>query len=88
MDKHKEYKLKLPRSAYEKKGLTGIENLGNTCYVNSIIQCLSNTLKITDYILTNEYKKDDPREKNKILGISWSSTFRWSKKTFRKEIIL
>lgn len=65
MDKHKEYKLKLQKSVYMKKGLTGLENLGNTCYVNSIIQCLSNTLKITDYIISNEYKKDDPREKNK-----------------------
>lgn len=64
-DKHKEYKLKLPKKYYEKKGLSGIQNLGNTCYVNSIIQSLSNTLKLTDYLLTNEYKKDDPREMNK-----------------------
>lgn len=32
-------------------GYTGLENLGNTCYLNSIVQCLVNTRKLRDYFL-------------------------------------
>ena len=41
-----------------KHGLTGSINLGNTCYMNSAIACLSNTLELTNYFLTRKYEKD------------------------------
>ena len=34
------------------KGLSGLENFGNTCYMNSLIQCLSNIEKLRDYFIT------------------------------------
>eukprot|EP00124_Ichthyophonus_hoferi_P000477 Ihof_evm7s18 gene=Ihof_evmTU7s18 len=32
-------------------GVCGLLNLGNTCFMNSALQCLSNTSPLTDYIL-------------------------------------
>jgi len=30
-------------------GLTGMENLGNSCYMNSVVQCIFNLPEFRDY---------------------------------------
>lgn len=57
-DVHKNYELLIRKNAYKSHGLCGLLNMGNKCYLNSILQCLSNSLKLTDYILSAKYKED------------------------------
>ena len=64
-DFYKNHELSLPKSKYVGKGLCGLINLGNKCFLNSILFCLSNTVKLTDYFLSSKYKKDDPEDLNK-----------------------
>lgn len=39
-------------------GLCGLSNLGNTCFMNSALQCLSNTPDLTRYILAEAWRDE------------------------------
>ncbi len=45
-------------------GLSGLRNFGNTCFMNSTIQCLSATIPFARYFLGGNYRKHISRNNN------------------------
>ena len=69
------------------RGVCGGKNLGNTCFMNSSIACISNCTELTYYFLSGDYKKDINTENengmNGKLAEKWAELLQqyWIKST-------
>ncbi len=82
-------------------GLSGIMNMGNTCYMNSAIQCLSNTYHFRQYLFNSNFqeilqnnipkifssieKKDIPLNLDIDLNKIKPENYQWDKLTLQEQ---
>ena len=56
---------------YSNRGLTGLTNVGNSCYLNSCMQILSHTYELNEFLKKGDYKKKLNRIADSVILLEW-----------------
>ena len=62
-----------PFNEYAGKGLSGLANLGNTCFINSCAQIISHTYELNHFLSQATYKKKLLNKPESVLLIEWDN---------------
>ncbi|XP_024858696.1 uncharacterized protein LOC112449962 [Kryptolebias marmoratus] len=46
------------RSSWNRPGVCGLDNLGNSCYLNAVLQCLSSTVPLVEHLLNPDTRRE------------------------------
>ena len=72
-----EDEMNVPQSEQSLNGLVGLCNIGNTCFMNTSLQCLSNCYELTSYFLNDHFKphinKDNPIGSKGVLAMNYAA---------------
>ena len=70
----------MPYERYSNRGLTGLSNLGNTCFMNAALQCLSHSYAFNEFLDRETFKTKLNKRPDSLVLLEWDKLRRmmWS----------